>query len=178
MDSDTEPFWRYLKTLKQDCFGLPPLRLRGSLFTTVKDKARIILKEFRPESGSYCRDLNQWELQDRTAYQSGSLRNLQTIWLHLYLPYLTSPSSRDVCQMTGPWLSYLLCSRRGNVQEASNYRSVSLTWVACKLLEYDICSHVLKYLDQHHLVSSYQHGCRKGHSCESQILITLDDLYR
>ena len=50
--------------------------------------------------------------------------------------------------------------------------------MACKLLEHVISSHVLKYLDKHHLLSNYQHGFRKGHSCESQILITLDDLYR
>ena len=67
--------------------------------------------------------------------------------------------------------------KKGNVHEASNYRPVSLTCVACKLLEHVICSHVLKYLDKQHLLSDYQHGFRKGHSCESQILITLDDLY-
>ena len=46
--------------------------------------------------------------------------------------------------------------------------------MACKLLEHVIYSHVLKYLDKHHLLSNYQHGFRKG---QSQILITLDDLY-
>ena len=60
----------------------------------------------------------------------------------------------------------------------SIYCPVFLTCLACKLLEHVICSHVLKYLDKHHLLSDYQHCFRKGHSCESQILITLDDLYR
>ena len=68
--------------------------------------------------------------------------------------------------------------KEGNVHLAPNFRPVSLKCVACKLLEHVICSHVLKYLDKHHLLSSYQHGFRKGHCCESQILISLDDLYR
>ena len=68
--------------------------------------------------------------------------------------------------------------KKGNVHEASNYNHVSLTCVACKLLEHVICSNVLKYLDKHHILPNYQHGFRKGHPCESQILITLDDLYR
>ena len=46
MDGDTKPFWRYLKTLKQDCIGLPPLRQGGALYTAAKDKARILLNEF------------------------------------------------------------------------------------------------------------------------------------
>ena len=46
MDGDTKPFWTYLKTLKQDCIDLLPLRHGGALYTAGKDKARIVLKEF------------------------------------------------------------------------------------------------------------------------------------
>ena len=67
--------------------------------------------------------------------------------------------------------------KKGNVHVASNYRPVSLTSVACKILEHIVCAHILRHLERHHLLTNLQHGFRKGHSCESQLLITLDGLF-
>ena len=67
--------------------------------------------------------------------------------------------------------------KKGNVHEASNYRPVSPTSVACKILEHIVCKHLLDHLEHHNLLTTLQHGFRKAHSCESQLLITLDDLY-
>ena len=59
---------------------------------------------------------------------------------------------------------------------AENYRPVSLTSVPCKILEHIICRHIRDHLDQHKILSIFQHGFRRGHSCESQLLITIQDL--
>ena len=41
-----------------------------------------------------------------------------------------------------------------------------------------MCKHLLDHLERHNLLTTLQHGFRKAHhSCESQLLITLDDLY-
>ena len=40
-----------------------------------------------------------------------------------------------------------------------------------------MCKHLLDHLEHHNLLTTLQHGFRKAHSCESQLLITLDDLY-
>ena len=37
--------------------------------------------------------------------------------------------------------------------------------------------HLLDHLECHNLLTTLQHGFRKAHSCASQLLITLDDLY-
>ena len=39
-----------------------------------------------------------------------------------------------------------------------------------------MCKHLLDHLERHNLLMTLQHGFRKAHSCESQLLITLDDL--
>ena len=53
---------------------------------------------------------------------------------------------------------------------------MSLTSVPCKILEHIICSHVRDHLDRHNILSTLQHGFRERHSCESQLLTTLQDL--
>ena len=67
--------------------------------------------------------------------------------------------------------------KKGSRSLPENYRPVSLTSVPCKILEHIICSHIHKHLDNHHILSAFQHGFRGGHSCESQLLVTLSDLF-
>ena len=67
--------------------------------------------------------------------------------------------------------------KKGNVHIAANYCPVSLTCVACKLLEHIVCSHILTFLEEHSLLTPLQHGFRKAHSCETQLLITIDDFF-
>ena len=57
-----------------------------------------------------------------------------------------------------------------------NYRPVSLTSICCKLLEHIIYSNIFEQLDKYNILGSHQHGFRTGHSCETQLLTTLDDL--
>ena len=37
-------------------------------------------------------------------------------------------------------------------------------------------SHLMGHLDRHDLLTDYQHGFRKKRSCETQLLLTVDDL--
>ena len=39
-NGNIKPFRRYLKSLHQDSFGVPALKINGKLFTSAKDKAR------------------------------------------------------------------------------------------------------------------------------------------
>ena len=43
-------------------------------------------------------------------------------------------------------------------------------------MEHIIHSHLMKYLDNHHILSDQQHGFRKRRSCESQLITTVHDL--
>ena len=66
--------------------------------------------------------------------------------------------------------------KKGDKSKPSNYRPVSLTSVCCKLIEHVIHSHIMKFFDQHNILSDYQHGFRKQRSCESQLITTIQDL--
>ena len=47
----------------------------------------------------------------------------------------------------------------------------------CKLLEHIVCSHIHNFLEANDLLTVFQHRFRKGHSCESQLLITTNDFF-
>jgi len=46
-ENNTKPFWKYVKSQRQDCFGVPPLKKDGKLNTDSKTKAEILLEEFK-----------------------------------------------------------------------------------------------------------------------------------
>ena len=68
--------------------------------------------------------------------------------------------------------------KKGDRSLASNYRPIFLTSVSCKIMEYIIFSHIMSNLEEFKILSDIQHGLLKSHSCETQLLITLEDLAR
>ena len=60
--------------------------------------------------------------------------------------------------------------KKGDRALPLNYRPVSLTSVCSKIMEHIIHSSVMTHLDQHDLLCQEQHGFRKHHSCESQLI--------
>jgi hypothetical protein len=68
--------------------------------------------------------------------------------------------------------------KKGEKHMASNYRPVSLTSIACKLLEHIVHSSIMDHFDRHQVLCDEQHGFRVKQSCESQLLITIDDIAR
>ena len=66
--------------------------------------------------------------------------------------------------------------KKGDRARAENYRPVSLTCICCKLLEHVLHSQVMKHLDEYNVLTKFQHGFRRGHSCESQLIQTMHDL--
>ena len=65
--------------------------------------------------------------------------------------------------------------KKGKCSDPANYRPVSLTCISCKIMVY---SQIMKHLDRNNILVHYQHGFRQGHSCESQLICTIDDLIR
>ena len=61
-----------------------------------------------------------------------------------------------------------------------NYWFVSLTSAACKIMEHVVVSHIMKHLkfNNVNILFNTQFGFRSQHSCEIQLLITIDDLAR
>ena len=97
-------------------------------------------------------------------------------------PTLTSFFQTSLDQGTLPqdWKSANVVPifKKGDKSKAENYRPVSLTSILCKLLEHILASSIMKHLDKHNILTDAQHGFRKRRSCESQLIITTEDLAR
>ena len=81
-------------------------------------------------------------------------------------------------QLTADWLTANVSPifKKGDKHLPSNYRPVSLTSVSCKLLEHIIVKHIMNHVETYNILTSRQHRFRSGHSCESQLIITAEDL--
>ena len=68
--------------------------------------------------------------------------------------------------------------KKGSKSDASNYRPISLTSVLCKLCEHILHSTIITHLANHKILSDAQHGFRKRRSCDTQLLLVLNDFSR
>ena len=66
--------------------------------------------------------------------------------------------------------------KKGSKSSPANYRPISLTSVLCKLCEHIIHCAVIRHLTANNILSDAQHGFRKRRSCDTQLIITIDDL--
>ena len=65
--------------------------------------------------------------------------------------------------------------KKGDKNTPSNYRPVSLACILCKILKHIIQSSIMKHLDTHKILTDSQHGFRAKRSCETQLILTLED---
>ena len=66
--------------------------------------------------------------------------------------------------------------KKGSTTDPANYRPVSLTCTCCKLLEHIIDSNLMRHLSAFNILADNQHAFRKRRSCESQLILTMNDL--
>jgi retron-type reverse transcriptase len=60
--------------------------------------------------------------------------------------------------------------KKGPKSKPNNYRPISLTCIASKLMEHILVSNIMSHYDEHGILSPYQHGFRSQHSCETQLI--------
>ena len=46
-NNNSKPFWRYVKAKRQDNVGVAPLKVKGTLHSESKNKAQILVDQFR-----------------------------------------------------------------------------------------------------------------------------------
>ena len=68
--------------------------------------------------------------------------------------------------------------KKGDKHSPSNYRPISLTSLVVKCLERLVHTRILEFLEANNKLSSHQHGFRKGHSCQTQLLGMIHELAR
>jgi len=65
--------------------------------------------------------------------------------------------------------------KKGRQDLADNYRPVSLTCITSKIIEHIVYSSVAHHLESNSILTPAQHGFRPGHSCETQLVLAVDD---
>ena len=83
----------------------------------------------------------------------------------------------SVHQIPSEWLKSIITPvyKNGNACDVTNYRPISLTCVACKLMERIISVQVLDYLRDNKLISKQQHGFLTRRSTVTNLLESVND---
>ena len=66
--------------------------------------------------------------------------------------------------------------KKGQKHMCANYRPISLTCIACKLMEHVICSAVMNHANQYNILYPLQHGFRARRSCETQLIDMINNI--
>ena len=203
-----KPFYSYLKSQQQDSQGVAPLRKDGQLHSDAPSKARLLSEQFKSVFTRSDPDAPVKELPGTGAPQIPELviteegvrklmhelnpnkasgpdelpaRVLQSLSAEL-APALAAIFNQSLKEGKLPrqwrtaWIAPIF--KKGSTSEPVNYRPVSLTSIACKLMEHCVCTHIRNHLDRHNLLGEENHGFRKKHSTETQLLITTHDMLK
>ena len=205
---DVKPFYSYVKSQQQDNQGVSPLRERGQLYSDAPSKARILSEQFKsvftrddpnaldpqldgpafpdiPSLVVHPRGVEKLlaELNPKKASGPDEIpaRILQTLAKEV-APALTAIFSQSITQAVLPqqwkkaWITPVF--KKGGRADPANYRPVSLTSIACKLLEHVVCTHIRGHADRHGILDEANHGFRAKHSTETQLLLTTHDMLK
>lgn len=79
------------------------------------------------------------------------------------------------CRMTGEQPELSRYTKKGDKSRIQNYRPISILSSSCKILEHIIHKHISNFLEQHNVLTKFQHGFRRSHSTCTQLVETVHD---
>ena len=207
---DTKPFWRYIKSQKQDNCGIAPLKSEtsGTLHSDSLSKAEILNDQFTsvftndvddPNSGSVLEGPPLPPIDDI----SFEVKGIEKLLKNLNVKKAGGPDNigckilRELATELAPILTKIFqlsfdsgelpliwknanvapVFKKGPVCISSNYRPISLTSIPCKLMEHVIAYQIRSHLDYHNAITNLQHGFRSKFSCDTQLLLTIQDIF-
>jgi hypothetical protein len=136
-----------------------------------------------PTSGIAMRPWGDSYSLDSTFTKQKSWQNIQSSTEGLVCRYLSLLlHSINQSTLLQDWKKADVASicKKGIKNCVANYRPVSMTSVMCKVTEHIVCSNMMRHCDNHnhHILIDAKHGFRKRRSCETQLIVTLQDLAR
>ena len=205
-ENNQKPFWRYVKSRRQEIAGTAPLKNGPYLESCSTGKAKILLRQFcsvftkdntssqpdipgnpfpEAEPLRINQDGVEKLLRNLNASKAAGPDNLPSKVLkncaRQVAPILTIIFRQSIKTGVLPsdWLSANVTAvyKKGDKHKAENYRPVSLTSVSCKILEHVISRHLHDHFDKHNILTDRNHGFRTGHSCKTQLLTTTHDFF-
>ena len=203
---NNKPFWKYIKARRNDNVGVAAIKNNDILYHDSKTKAELLNHQFKSvftmDDDTYHLPTMSHpkypNIENITISIEGVEKLLDNINIHKAsgpdkIPNIIlktcskeiSPALANIFQQSldtgtlpNDWRNANISPifYKGNKHMASNYRPISLISVCCKTLEHIICKHMLNHLENNKIISPLQHGFRNGHSCESQLILTMHDI--
>ena len=204
-DLSNKSFWKFVNAKKQEPTTIFSLKSGGKIIFDSKGKATAFNDQFSSvftsENVSTMPDLGQsaFPAMDHINVTcDGVLKLLQSLDIKKATGPDTLPARllKEFADEISPILTYIFQKsldsgiipsdwreanispifKKGDRSVPSNYRPVSITSICCKLIEHIIFSNIMDHYNQHHILTEAQHGFRPGRSCETQLIITAQDL--
>ena len=196
-------FYRYIKARKSDSVGIPPLKSSGGLLTFDNDKvdclnshfssvfthenlhslpslkrAFPLMSDFQITEPGVLKLLNGLDINKSTGPDNISPRLLKETGA-VIAPVLTFIFNQSLLtgELPDDWrmADIFPLHKKGPRNLPENYRPISLTCIACKVMEHIVYSSISRFLDTNKILCPRQHGFRAGHSCETQLILAIDD---
>ena len=187
---NNKPFWKYVKSPKQETVGISSLKSNGNIITDSLLNAEIVNPKFKsvftPHSGkifpqlpcTQCPKIKRLHISKNCVFmlidridvsKSSGPDNLPGRLLECLAKEITPVVhyifTQSLCtgELPTEWTQANVAPK-GSKLQAVNYCPVSLT---CKLFEHIICKHILAHLEDHKNFTNLQHSSRSGRSCET-----------
>ncbi len=202
--SGMKRFWKFIKHRRTDHNGVAPLKVDGKLVTDAKPKAEALNRQFQSVF-TVENDFNASPpahtvppMQDITITTNGVLKLLQNLnpgkacgpdnisprVLKELADIIADPLTRifqkslNEQQVPKDWRHATVTPvfKKGQKYDCANYRPISLTCIASKLMEHIICSNIMKHAKDNDILYPLQHGFREERSCETQLLEFVHDV--
>ena len=197
--------YSYIKSKKHDNVSVAPLRSGGKYFIDDTKKADILNKQYcsvfseNDEEIPIIRNPTVDTMNDIIISEKGVLLLLQRIksfkaagpdgikarflfeFSEQIYPALTLVynASRKQGNVPSHWRHALVVpAYKGNNKNRSSpesYRPISLTSIVCKTMEHILYSNIMSHLNNNNVLTDFQHGFREKRSCETQLLLTVND---
>ena len=205
-EGNTKPFWKYIKSKRQDSSGISPLLGDGKLHSDSQDQANILNQQFcsvfTKDKGDPTPTINSEPTPTIQDLTSISARGVEKLLSTIKDNKASGPDNipNRLLRELAPQLSHVLAViftqsltsghlpkdwkeaniapifKKDNKNNPANYRPVSLTCVCAKLMEHIVVHHLMAHLESHQVLTPLQHGFRARHSCVTQLISTVTHL--
>ena len=191
--------YSYIKSQKNENTGIAPLRSEGTLHSNPSEKANILSKQFQsaftseantniPDKGpsthpimepikisrdgvyKLIKNINPSKATGPDTIAGRVLKENIDICTDILTLLFTKSLETDKVPSDWNHANVTPVLKKGDKHNPGNYRPISITCIACKLLEHIFASNMMQHLETNNILYELQHGFRAKRSCESQII--------
>ncbi len=203
LTENPKQFWNHVRLTNTENLGIPTLVENEQLHVTDKAKASALNSHFKAQFTQERGDIPPLQTSDFPAISpltvglEGVIKQLKAVNPNKASGPDELPSRiyHDYAEELAPMLQFIFqqsydegtipddwkkatvsaVHKKGSTSSPANYRPISLTCIACKIMEHIVLSHMNKHLARQNIISNKQHGFRASFSCATQLIESIHD---